>query len=119
MAGASGFGPGRAIVADARDWVLGRNPWGRSFIAGLGPRAPRRIHHWSVRQGPAAFRGAVVGGPTTPATLREQELRYRRGPLDGPAGVYEDRISNYVTSEVAIDYAASTVLLMAATGTLR
>jgi endoglucanase len=116
MANAAGFRRGHALAADARDWVLGRNPWGRSFIAGLGPGAPRRPHHWAYRKGPPAFRGAVVGGPTTLATLREQRLPFRRGLFDGPAGFYQDKVSNYVTSEVAIDYAASTVLMLAAVG---
>jgi hypothetical protein len=103
-----------ALAADARDWMLGRNPWGASFVAGLGPAAPRSVHHWTARRGASAFRGAVVGGPTTRAVLREQELRYRPNRFDGPAGVYEDRGADYVTSEVAIDYAASAVLLFAA-----
>ena len=55
-----------------------------------------------------------MGGPTTRGILREQGLRYRPGRFDGPAGVYEDKVSDYVTSEVAIDYAASTVLMLAA-----
>lgn len=42
LAAAAGFAPGRALAADARDWVLGRNAWGRSFVAGLGPGAPNR-----------------------------------------------------------------------------
>jgi hypothetical protein len=48
--------------------------------------------------------------------MRSRRLRFRRGPFDGPALLYEDKVSNYVTSEVAIDYAASTVLLLAAVG---
>lgn len=114
MSAGAGFPAGRALGADARDWVLGRNPWGRSFIAGLGPGSPRRPHHWSVRRGPSAFRGAVVGGPATRAILREEKLRYTPDRFDGPAGVYEDKVSDYVTSEVALDYAASTVLMFAA-----
>ena len=67
-----------------------------------------------MRSGPPAFAGAVVGGPTTLEILREQRLPLPPGPFDGPAGAYEDRVANYVTSEVALDYAASTVLLLAA-----
>ena len=113
------FGGQSALAADARDWMLGRNPWGASFVAGLGPRAPRHPHHWASRQGPAAFRGAVVGGPTTRAVLREQGLSHRDNAFDGPAGVYEDRGADYVTSEAAIDYAASAILLFAAVGAAR
>jgi endoglucanase len=114
LAAGAGFAEGRALAADARDWVLGRNAWGRSFVAGLGPGAPERVHHWAVNNGPSAFAGAVVGGPTSLKILRQQRLRFRKGPFDGPAGAYEDRVANYVTSEVALDYAASTLLLLAA-----
>jgi hypothetical protein len=55
-----------------------------------------------------------TGGPTSLKILRQQRLRFRKGPFDGPAGAYEDRVAHYVTSEVALDYAASTVLLLAA-----
>jgi endoglucanase len=78
----------RALAADARDWLLGRNPWGSSFIAGLGPSPPQSLHHW--------------------AALRPDLLR------DGPGGVYEDRGVDFVTSEPAINYAASALLLFAA-----
>lgn len=114
LAAAAGFDEGRLLAADARDWTLGRNAWGRSFVAGLGVSPPLNVHHWALKQGPAAFAGAVVGGPTTRAILREQKLKFRKGPFDGPDGVYQDRASNYVTSEVALDYAASTLLLFAA-----
>lgn len=110
----AGVPSGRALAADARDWLLGRNAWGASVVAGRGPRAPRRIHHWAVRRGPRVFAGAVVGGPADRATLARQKLLRRAGPHDGPAGFYEDRTANYVTSEVAIDYAAGSVLMLAA-----
>jgi hypothetical protein len=101
------------IAADARDWMLGRNPWGASFVAGVGPQPPERMHHWAAPR-PAVLRGAVVGGPTSAAVLRRRGLPYTPNDWDGPAGVYEDRGLNYVTSEPAINYVASAVLLFAA-----
>jgi endoglucanase len=115
MAAAAGFPSGRVLAGGCPRLGAGTKPVGRSF-AGLGPKAPRNPHHWALGKGRGAFRGAVVGGPTTLAILREQRLPYRRGRFDGPAGVYQDKVSNYVTSEAAIDYAASTVLLLAAVG---
>jgi hypothetical protein len=103
------------LAADARDWMLGRNPWGASFVAGVGPAPPSRMHHWAAPR-PALLRGAVVGGPTTPSVLRGRGIPYTPSSLDGPAGVYEDRGLNYVTSEPAINYAASALLLFAAVG---
>ena len=103
----------RALAADARDWLLGRNPWGASFIAGLGSAPPQHLHHWAALR-PDVLRGAVVGGPTTRAVLRERGIAYTPNAFDGPAGVYEDRGADFVTSEPAINYAASTLLLVAA-----
>jgi hypothetical protein len=103
----------RALAADARDWLLGRNPWGASFVAGLGPSPPQRLHHWAVQR-LDLLRGAVVGGPTTRAILRERGIPYTPNSFDGPGGVYEDRGVDFVTSEPAINYAASALLLFAA-----
>ncbi|WP_320668705.1 hypothetical protein [Patulibacter defluvii] len=42
--------------------------------------------------------------------------RFRPGPFDGAAAAYEDRVDDYVTSEPALDYAAGSILLLAAVG---
>ena len=126
-ADAAGFAAGRRVAAGARDWLLGRNAWGASFVAGFGPQNPRRIHHWAYLFGPRQPLGAVVGGPAPLAQICEQGFRYPSGPLarfnSGPrtcageipesALAYEDARDDYVTSEPAIDYAANVILLLA------
>ncbi|MDO8209533.1 glycoside hydrolase family 9 protein [Conexibacter sp. CPCC 206217] len=113
--GAIGLPGGLAGGAAARDWLLGRNPWGASFVTGYGPKAPRHPHHWSSLAGPGRPRGAVVGGPAPLADILAQDLGApRRSPFDTAGATYEDRVDDYVTSEPAIDYAASAVLLLAA-----
>ena len=126
-ADAAGFRPGRRIAAGARDWLLGRNAWGASFIAGFGPQNPRRIHHWAYLFGARQPIGAVVGGPAPLKQICEQGFGPPAGPLrtfnSGPrdctgnipdyALAYEDRRDDYVTSEPAIDYAANVILLLA------
>jgi len=117
LAARAGFKRGRAIAAGARDWMFGRNPWGASFAAGIGPRSPRKIHHWA-----SVFRphdglpvGAVVGGPAPRSQVLGQGFRPRgRFRRFNSNIVYEDRRANYVTSEPAIDYVASVILLLAA-----
>jgi hypothetical protein len=54
------------------------------------------------------------GSAETRAVLRDEHIRYRANRFDGPAGVYEDRAADYVTSEPAVVYAASAVRLFAA-----
>ncbi len=106
---------GWRTAANARDWLLGRNPWGASFVVGYGPKAPCHPHHWASASGPAQPRGAVVGGPARLQDIVEQKLGTPRGgPFSTAAATYEDRLEDYVTSEPAIDYAAGSILLLAA-----
>ncbi|HST40336.1 MAG TPA: glycoside hydrolase family 9 protein, partial [Conexibacter sp.] len=112
---ATGVAGGAQTAAAARDWLLGRNPWGASFVVGYGPKAPRQPHHWASAGGPGQPRGAVVGGPAPLSEIAAQEVGTARGgPFSTAALTYEDRRANYVTSEPAIDYAAGSVLLLAA-----
>lgn len=117
MAAISGLPGGRRVAAGARDYLLGRNPWGASFVAGFGPKSPRHLSSWASVFGPSRPRGAVVGGPAPLATVRAQGFRpsgpWRRFDSDI---VYADSRRDYVTSEPALDYAANSILLLAALG---
>ncbi len=112
-AAAHGPADGCRVAAGARDWMLGRNPHGSSFIVGYGPRAPRHPHHWGSVFGSGLPKGAVVGGPAPRSEVRGQGF-HASGPFDSDFATYEDRRVDYVTSEPAIDYTASSILLMAA-----
>lgn len=106
---------GRAVASGARDYLLGRNPWGRSFVVGFGPRSPRHVHHWTSVLAARRPAGAVVGGPAPLAEIRRQKLEPRKpSQFDSKDAVYEDRRANYVTSEPALDYTAASILLLAA-----
>jgi hypothetical protein len=102
------------VAAGARDYLLGRNPWGASFIVGYGPRSPRHPHHWATVFGLAKPVGAVVGGPAPMATVREQKLKLRRNVFNTPRAFYTDDVNDYVTSEPALDYTADSIVLLAA-----
>lgn len=115
LAKAAPGGPKRgcAVAAGARDYLLGRNPFGASFIVGFGPKAPREPHHWASVFGAGLPAGAVVGGPAPVDQIRSQGFR-TRGRLNSEFASYEDERANYVTSEPALDYAAASILLIAA-----
>ena len=81
------------------DYALGNNPGQQSFVVGYGAKSPRNPHHRSAHGSwannieiPTESRhilyGALVGGP-------DQNDRY------------EDRRSDYMRNEVAIDYNAA------------
>lgn len=109
---ATGLAGGRSVAAGARDYMLGRNPFGRSFVVRYGPGAPVHPHHWASVFGPALPTGAVVGGPAPIDQIRGQGFR-PSGPFNSGFASYEDRRADYVTSEPALDYAAASVLLLA------
>jgi endoglucanase len=103
-----------ATAANARDYLLGRNPFGRSFVVGYGPKAALHPHHWaSVLGGAGQPQGAVVGGPAPIAQIRSQGFDVS-GPFQSRFASYEDERADYVTSEPALDYAAASILLLAA-----
>jgi hypothetical protein len=109
---AAGLDQGRAVAAGARDYLLGRNPFGRSFVVGYGPRAPVHPHHWASVFGDGRPAGAVVGGPAPINQIRSQGFQVH-DPHNTRFASYEDRRADYVTSEPALDYAASSILLLA------
>jgi hypothetical protein len=118
LAGRAGVDPsGLASAAGGRDYLLGRNPWGASFVTGFGPKSPKQLHHWASVFGDALPNGAVVGGPAPRSMVSEQGFGKGKGPFakfSTKVASYEDRRANYVTSEPAIDYTAASILLIAA-----
>ena len=108
-----GLAGGCKVAAGARDYLLGRNPFGRGFVVGYGRRSPRHPHGWGSVFGPGVPSGAVVGGPAPRSAVDGQGFE-APGPFNTRFATYEDRLDDYVTSEPAIDYAADSVLLLAA-----
>ena len=108
-----GLAGGCEVAAGARDYLLGRNPFGRSFVVGYGRRAARHPHTWASVFGPGQPRGAVQGGPAPRASVKGQGFE-AKGPFNTRFSTYEDRLNDYVTAEPALDYAADSVLLLAA-----
>lgn len=104
---------GCTTAAGARDYLLGRNPYGAGFVVGYGPRSPEHPHHWGSVFGKGIPAGAVVGGPAPASEIRSQGFPVR-GKLGSSFATYEDRRADYVTSEPAIDYSAASILLLAA-----
>ena len=114
FAGATGSAAtGCAVAAGARDYLLGRNPFGASFIVGHGPKAAKHPHHWGSIFGARVPFGAVVGGPAPLKQIEGQDFSVS-GPLQSRFAGYADAKKNYVTSEPAIDYSAASILLLAA-----
>jgi endoglucanase len=115
------------IALGARDFLLGRNPWGVSFLVGPGGREAKNPHHAVFLKGKPSKLGDgfVVGGPAIASQFGDFGLKpdadsalakfnptYHDAYYDGKV-VYEDRRADFITSEVGIAYSASAMLLVA------
>ena len=109
---------GRKVADAARDYLLGRNPYGASFVVGPASFEAHDPHHPAYLKGSARtlLDGAVVGGIARRDSIEGQHLKLAPGParrFDSDRVVYEDRRADYVTSEVGLSYSAATILLVA------
>ena len=94
-------------VVDTMDYLLGRNPLAKSYVAGHGANALRNPHHrvWSHQKDPRlpeAPPGAVSGGPNS--MLQDPYIRKLGMSGCPPQTCYVDNIDSYSTNEVAINW---------------
>ncbi len=118
------------LAATQLDWVLGQNPWGTSFVVGVGSTFPHCLAHQdanlagSLTGQPPLLIGATVDGPSDPGSLRDRGAPdgYRPcptpaadpwAPFDGPNLAYLDDVTSFTTSEPSDDFAALALLAFA------
>jgi hypothetical protein len=122
------FQGGLRLAAGARDYLLGRNPWGASFVMGPARNEAHDPQHSVIIKGDASRLGDgfVVGGPAFASQLKAQGLKpdqcekpHRHSPLErfdptygGERVIYEDCREDYVTSEVGLAYTDAALMLL-------
>ncbi|MFN4088640.1 MAG: glycoside hydrolase family 9 protein [Alphaproteobacteria bacterium] len=94
-----------AAAVGQLDWLLGRNPFERSFVTGVGSDPVRHIHHRVTQAQGIYVPGFLAGGPFPGAT--DPVAPKGRGLL---SWIDDDR--SYATNENAIDYNASMIGLI-------
>ncbi|WP_111979197.1 glycoside hydrolase family 9 protein [Algibacillus agarilyticus] len=92
------------------DYILGRNPTGYSFVTGVGERSPLNIHHRVSAADTinAPIPGLLAGGPHNG---QQDGCRY---DSNAPALTYLDDWCSFSTNEVAINWNAPLVYVLAA-----
>jgi endoglucanase len=106
----------QAAAAGTLDYLLGRNPLGRSFVAGFGPDPMRHPHHrfWAAGIDPAyppAPPGTLSGGPNS--TGRGDEVTAAMKGRCAPLTCWADDARAFAVNEVAINWNAPLVWLAA------
>lgn len=99
----------KEVASGLLDYVLGRNPTGYSYVTGFGKKFPMHIHH---RQSEAdhvmePIPGFVAGGAHSG---QQDGCDY---PSNLPAKSYLDDWCSYSTNEIAINWNAALVYVLA------
>lgn len=89
------------------DYLLGRNPTAYCFVSAWGRRSPQNIHHRpsAADEVHEPVPGLLVGGPQN-GLLNCLEPKY-------PATTYKDVFCSWATNEVAINWNAPLIYLLA------
>jgi endoglucanase len=106
----------RTGVVDALDYVLGRNPLGRSYVTGYGARPMRNPHHrfWAHQLDPAFPSpppGVLSGGPNNVA-MTDSVATTMKGTCR-PLTCWSDEAQAFTQNEVAINWNAPLVWVAA------
>jgi endoglucanase len=107
--------PRRGYVEAALEilhYLLGRNPFALSWVTGAGTHAVQHPHHRPSASdaNEAPWPGLLAGGPNQ----HRQDEALRALPADlPPARVYVDDVDSYASNEVAINWNAPLVFLLA------
>jgi endoglucanase len=117
--GSDAGGPCVEVARSQLHWLFGQNPFGMSFMIGLGQSHPQHPQHSAATALGFAATGAIVGGPTSLAVMKSDasEVKllksgssYKWSTKDL---LYEDNVENYVVNEPAIDFAAPLLFTLA------
>ncbi len=88
-----------------RDFVLGRNPWGVSFIYNIGSKYPRNLHSQIAFYNKGYLPGALTAGPAPSQLLSDYEIKRSNFAYDkfnsNQTRYYDDRF-DYITNEPTI-----------------
>jgi endoglucanase len=105
------------VAKNQLHWLFGQNPFGVSFMIGLGKSFPKDVHHSAAQSLHFTLTGAIVGGPTT---LSQRATDPKTGPVPNRYDkwsvkelFYEDQQADYVTNEPAIDFTAPLLYVLA------
>ncbi len=127
---ASGDGSFDTFATEQRDWLMGANPWGTSFMVGEGSTFPHCMQHQVANlsgstDGTAPIAtGAVVNGPNNTSNFSGGLGSLQSGmkscgvsgftAFTGHSSEYVDDVRSWQSSEPALDMTGSAILGAAA-----
>jgi endoglucanase len=112
---ANALHPDKSFVDASRDnlhYLLGRNTFSLSWVTQLGEHPFQHPHHRPSGSGnqSAPWPGLLSGGPNAG---RQDDVLVTLPKDLPPAKVYADQLASYASNEIAINWQASLVFLLA------
>jgi endoglucanase len=94
-----------SLAVFQRDYVLGRNPWGVSFIYGIGNTYPRNLHSQIAYFKKGYLPGALSAGPAPRQLLELYNIKrtsQKYNQFNTGKARYFDDYNDYITNEPTI-----------------
>ena len=98
-----------------RDYILGRNPWGISFIYDKGENYVKHFHHQVAFFNSGKLPGALSGGPVMKSVYGDLKIKYlendRYVNFQTDSSYYRDDRNDYVCNEPTISANATAIFV--------
>jgi len=102
------------VATIQKDFILGRNPWGISFIYNVGDNYTRNFHH-QVSYLKGRLKGGFAAGPTTKEFLKRYNIPYEKADKYAKFQTndmyYRDDRNDYITNEPTISANATAIFV--------
>jgi len=94
-----------SLIILQRDYILGRNPWGLSFINGIGEEYPEHIHSQIAFFNNGNLPGALSAGGAPVSIINKYEIARSDSSysfFNSQSAAYFDDWNDYITNEATI-----------------
>lgn len=106
----------KKLEIEHRDYILGRNQWGISFISQVGYDYPRHFHHQVSYLKKINLPGGFAAGPVSKSYLDSQKIEYENNDrfvkFQTEDACYRDDRMDYITNEPTISANATAIFVM-------
>ncbi len=103
-----------SLAAYQKDFVLGRNPWGISFISNIGKNFTKNFHH-QVAKIKSKLPGGFAAGPAKKEFLKSYNITYKKednySRFQTDDVYYRDDEMDYITNEPTITGNATAIFV--------
>ncbi len=106
----------RKLAVTHRDYILGRNQWGVSFISDIGKVSSRNLHHQISYLKTKRLPGGFAAGPVSKEYIDGMKIPFEKedkfSDFQSESAYYRDDRMDYITNEPTISANATAIFVM-------